>query len=321
MVDGGNYNGRDDHRHRPDQGGAHLFPRQDRLPAPGDRLCGSRRRAGAVLLRPDRRQPQLAHRRGPSGQTISAADCAQVAKAVDAVEFRTPPTQCNFQPLLAQDAPAVCPPGTTAKKLFVDNFENGTASADRLTETHRRNAGGLHAARLVGRRRPAGRPSGPGVLRRRSDQGGTCAAGRRREWRAAPRQPGHHRAKQLGPAPRIVFDHWVATEAGWDGGNVKISVNGGAWQVIPDVGVRLQPLQREAHQPCPGQHQSARRPAGLHGHATAAPLTAPGAGRSSTSPGSQSARTRSSCASTSGTDGCGGTFGWYVDDLQVVQCR
>ncbi len=22
-----------------------------------------------------------------------------------------------------------------------------------------------------------------------------------------------------------------------------------------------------------------------------------------------------------GTDGCGGTFGWYVDDLQVVQCR
>ena len=33
-------------------------------------------------------------------------------------------------------------------------------------------------------------------------------------------------------APMLTFDHWVATEAGWDGGNLKISVNGGPWQLI-----------------------------------------------------------------------------------------
>ena len=44
----------------------------------------------------------------PSGEIISAADCAQVAKAVLAVELRTPPTQCNFQPLLAQNPPDRC---------------------------------------------------------------------------------------------------------------------------------------------------------------------------------------------------------------------
>ena len=135
MVDGGNYNGQTDHRHRPHQGGPCLLPRQDRLPAPGHRLCGSRRCAGAVLLRPDRRQPQLAHRRHPRGRPSSAADCAQVEKAVDAVEFRTPPAQCNFQPVLAQNAPAVCPPGNREEALL-DNFENGTASADRFIETH-----------------------------------------------------------------------------------------------------------------------------------------------------------------------------------------
>ena len=25
---------------------------------------------------------------------------------------------------------------------------------------------------------------------------------------------------------RLTFVHWIATEGGWDGGNVKISVNG-----------------------------------------------------------------------------------------------
>jgi hypothetical protein len=31
----------------------------------------------------------------------------------------------------------------------------------------------------------------------------------------------------------LVFDHYVATEDGWDGANLKISVNGGPWDLIP----------------------------------------------------------------------------------------
>ncbi|MBL0148428.1 MAG: hypothetical protein IPP87_06720 [Ideonella sp.] len=30
----------------------------------------------------------------------------------------------------------------------------------------------------------------------------------------------------------MTFDHWVSTETGWDGGNLKISVNGGAWALV-----------------------------------------------------------------------------------------
>lgn len=33
--------------------------------------------------------------------------------------------------------------------------------------------------------------------------------------------------------PHVAFDHWVATEGGWDGGNLKISVNGGAYSLVP----------------------------------------------------------------------------------------
>ena len=34
-------------------------------------------------------------------------------------------------------------------------------------------------------------------------------------------------------SPRLSFDHYVATEAGYDGGNVKYSLNGGDFAVIP----------------------------------------------------------------------------------------
>ena len=32
---------------------------------------------------------------------------------------------------------------------------------------------------------------------------------------------------------KLSFDHYVATEPGYDGGNVKVSVNGGAFTQIP----------------------------------------------------------------------------------------
>src|SRR5262249_27830279 len=35
------------------------------------------------------------------------------------------------------------------------------------------------------------------------------------------------------PGPKLTFEHYVATEAGWDGGNVQFSLNGGAWTLVP----------------------------------------------------------------------------------------
>jgi Ca2+-binding RTX toxin-like protein len=34
---------------------------------------------------------------------------------------------------------------------------------------------------------------------------------------------------------RMTFEHYVATEAGWDGGNLKVSINGGSYVVPPDA--------------------------------------------------------------------------------------
>ncbi len=69
----------------------------------------------------------------PSGQIISAADVAQVHKAMLAVEMRNPPTQCGFQPLLAQDPPALCDGGGKATQLFHDDFDNALSAGTSAT--------------------------------------------------------------------------------------------------------------------------------------------------------------------------------------------
>ena len=52
-----------------------------------------------------------------------------------AVEMRTPPTFCNFQPLLAQNPPALCTTGS-AMQIFKDNFDSGGSFTDRWTVSH-----------------------------------------------------------------------------------------------------------------------------------------------------------------------------------------
>jgi Zn-dependent metalloprotease len=255
---------------------------------------------------------------GPSGEVISTADCSQVAKAILATEMRTPPTQCNFQPLLAQNPPAVCPPGKTAKKLFFDNFENGTASADRFTETHEgTTADFTERDWSVASNLPDGRPGkaffGPDY------PGGTCAPGGD-ETAVLHLDSPVITVPSTAPAPRVVFDHWVATEAGWDGGNVKISVNGGAWQLLPDAAfiynaynATLFTAGQGNSNPIAGQ----RAFTGSDGGAVDGSW-----GRSIIDlTGIANRKDKIRLRFDLGNDGCFGTFGWYVDDLQVLQCR
>jgi hypothetical protein len=61
---------------------------------------------------------------GVSSEVFSPADCAEVEKMIEAVELRTPPTQCNFQPLLAQNPPDRCAADTRQVDIFRDTFES-----------------------------------------------------------------------------------------------------------------------------------------------------------------------------------------------------
>jgi Zn-dependent metalloprotease len=254
----------------------------------------------------------------PSGQIISSADCGEVHEAILATEMRTPPTQCNFQPILAKNPPAVCPPGKTAKKLFVDNFENGTASADRFFETHTAVTPADFTERdwIVVGGLPDDRPGRAfyGV----DYQGGTCAAGGDESGVLHLDTP-VITVPSTAPMPRVAFDHWIATEAGWDGGNVKISVNGGPWTLIPEAAFIYNDYNATL-QPAPNNtNPLASQPAftGSDGGSVDGSW-----GRSIINlSGIANKNDKIQLRFDLGTDGCGGTYGWYIDDLQVLQCR
>ncbi len=253
----------------------------------------------------------------PSGQTISAPDCAQVAAAVAAVELRTPPSQCNFQPLLAQAPPPLCSSGF-ASHLFHDNFESGNSSTARWSASH----SGITADftprdwQVVGDLPDdrAGRAFfGP------NPNIGTCGVGGDETAVLHLVSP-----EIVIPAsvtdPKLTFDHWVATEAGWDGGNLKISVNGGPWQLVQAADFQYNPYNLTLFTVGQGNSNPiAGEPAfsGSDGGAVEgswgrsivnlAPYAAP--------------KSKIRLRFDIGNDGCAGLFGWYLDDVNVYTCR
>jgi hypothetical protein len=119
---------------------------------------------------------------------------------------------------------------------------------------------------------------------------------------------------------RMAFDHWMASEAGWDGGNVKISVNGGPWELIDftdfvynSYNVFLFSAAQGNTNPIAGEQAFSGTDGGavdgtwgrsiidLEGYAVP----------------NDKIRLRFDI----GNDGCNGAFGWYVDDVSVFQCR
>jgi Zn-dependent metalloprotease len=249
----------------------------------------------------------------PSGEIISADDCAQVAKTALAVEFRTPATQCNFQPLLAQSPPAFCAIGSPTV-IAADNFDGGRRASLKwsLSTTPAPN----YKTRDWGvvNNLPGGRP-GYAMFVADPDIG-TCGAGG--DASSSHRLDSADITIPAGATNlRMSFDHYVATESGYDGGNVKVSVNGGAFVTVAAGDFVYNPyngtlLASGNSNPLAGQAAfngtDAGSVAGTWGRSiiNLAPYAVPG--------------DRVKLRFEFGKDCGGGRVGWYVDDVQVYRC-
>ena len=123
LVEGGHVQRPHDRGDRSRQGRAPLLPRHDGLPDPDDATSSttpthSWRHATTSWPQAGtcRGSAPTATPAGPSGESMTAADCAQVAEMIAAVEFRTDPAaQCNFQPVLQPGEPPVCAGDSTTR--------------------------------------------------------------------------------------------------------------------------------------------------------------------------------------------------------------
>ena len=247
---------------------------------------------------------------------ITAADCAAVGAMAQAVELRTEPVQCNFQPLLAKNAPDICADYQNRSVFFRENFTDGLAGWDLTSESvfGGREFNWRPDATLPGNR--AGRAAFAVDPQDGSCSGDTADFSGVSEMTSRPILiPGSNQK-----APRLSFDHYVATETGFDGGNLKISVNSGPFEVVPDSAyIFNEPLTIAT------AAQGNTNPlAGEDG------FTGTDGGEVFGSWGeSQVDLTMLGVRSGDaiqlkfdfGRDGCGGLDGWYVDDIEVSTCK
>jgi Zn-dependent metalloprotease len=257
----------------------------------------------------------------PSGQVITSTDVEQVHQATLAVELRTPPAQCGFKPLLAPNPPEdnCAGPQMVQTLLFEDSFENDPLTrwsisrdvTDESTFTPR-DWTWVHLL-------PDGRtgsaffaldpydlcdfpePGEAGVLHLES--------------------PVITLPKLVTPAAHLSFEHWVATEELFDGGQVMISVNDGPFELIPPSAFIFNSYNATLFPPVPGMwNPRAGQPA-----------------FTGTDGGSLQGSWGKSIVDLTGhalpgdrvkfrwdfsTDVCfGNNLGWYLDNVRVYACR
>lgn len=247
------------------------------------------------------------------GQVITASDCSQVDAAIAATEMEEPPVACG-RPVLEQGAPAPCPDGST---LFAEDWETGT---DGWTIEHTavdpNRYGGFDFAAssdLPDR-------SGSAAFARAS-RASACPAATVAGNRVYTTTANNPAGVVSITSPEITaagsttlrFDHYVATEEK-DGGNVLVSVNGGAFVEVPTDAY----LHNAPKTVLPAANPKARQRA----------WSGPDAGLLTGSWGTSVADLSALVAPgdtfrlrfEEGQDCAGGLTGWYIDDVAVLSC-
>ena len=252
---------------------------------------------------------------GPSGQSITAADCAVVDEMIAAVELRTDPTaQCNFQPLLKQNPPPLCTNQKNPPVIYLEDFEDGLAGWTLTNQGVYSGWPGLDWTQAT--TLPGGRLSSAAFAvdpdAGNCDQGAGDISGRM----SMESPPIHIPKSDTLNTPRLSFEHYVASEFTFDGGNLKISINGGPYTLVPASAYLFNPYNTTLQPTNPLATQ-----AGFSG--TDGGQVTGSWGQSQINlaalgvkPG-DTIRLRFDF----GMDGCAGIDGWYVDDVKVSACN
>ncbi|WP_194289056.1 MULTISPECIES: M4 family metallopeptidase [unclassified Nocardioides] len=251
-----------------------------------------------------------------SDEVIDAADCASVTAVAAAVELDQEPTQCDFKPLLDPDAPELeCGDGLQTEVVWSEDFEDGLAGWTQDEELTFEAGHGYEWTTVADA--PGGHTSQVAFAPDPADEG-SCAGDAddvsSRNGLISPVL-----TLPAGTSPRMTFDHYVATEASWDGGNVKVSVNGGDFELLPEKAFLFNgpnaPLATEAED---NTNPMAGEPAwtGTDGGEIRGSWGQTQVDLSTIGKAGDSLQFRFDM----GRDGCNGIDGWYVDDIEVVVC-
>ena len=251
---------------------------------------------------------------GPSGQAITAGDCAAVDEMIEAVELRTDPAvQCNFQPLLKQNPPPLCTNQKNPPVLYAEDFEDGLAG---WTLTNQGVFSGWPGLDWSSSSSLPGGRSGLAAFAIDPNAGNCDGGAGDISGRMSLESPPIPIPASNTLSPRLTFEHYIASEFTFDGGNLKISINGGAYTLVPLSAFTFNPYNTTLQPTNPLATQ-----AGFSGTDGGQVTGSWGQSQINLSmlgvkPG-DTIRLRFDF----GMDGCAGIDGWYVDDIKVRACN
>ena len=259
---------------------------------------------------------------GPSGESFTAADCQAVAVMIAAVELRTDPTeQCNFTPLLDPNTPPLCAPGEDSRRLYREDFEHPQGLRGWTLTNEGVFAGWPDLDWVQDSSLPGGR-SGRAAFAEEPDAG-DCAGGANdisgvmRLESPVIRLRGTPNTQSM----KLSFDHYVATELGWDGGNLKISVNGGPYVLVPASAFTFNSYNMTLQTAAAGNTNPLAGEPGFTGTDGGQVTGSWGQSHVDLSALGVGARDEIRLRFDFGMDGCTGIDGWYVDDVVVSACE
>lgn len=263
---------------------------------------------------------------GASGESITDDDCAQVAKLTQAIELRKAPLQCEFEPLLAKNEPPMCTDRNgPAKLVFNANFESNPIVTDTLnipasawTISNTQFFSGFPVvdwAWTGSKALPGGRNGKAVFADNLIDEDGNCSEDVGDSTRLMSLLSPIITLPGNTTVPQLSFNHYVMTEFEYDGGNLKISVNGGPFKSIERRDFSFNPYNT--------QFKVGSALVGDIGFSGSDGGTVKGSWGKSRVNLSNYAKPgdKIQIRFDFGTDGCGGLNGWYVDDVEVFYCE
>jgi Zn-dependent metalloprotease len=255
-----------------------------------------------------------------SGISITAGDLAELQKALLAVEMRAE-NNCGFVALLQPLAP-LCGGGLESNAIYFENFEDGLTG---WTPTNAAGSGSNWTSHdwVADTSAPDGRIGTVafGVNTNAGDCDGNQQNGVISLTSPIITIPANT------TAPELAFDHYVSMELGWDGGNIQVSVGGGAFANVPAAAFIANGYNATLNTPAQGNNnplasQQAFTGAdggsvsGSWGQSRINLLLLTGGLVVDNSGSAQTVQFRWRV----GQDGCSGWDGWYIDDVRVYSC-
>jgi len=243
-----------------------------------------------------------------SADVITAADCAAVDAAMLATQMREWPSQCNFETVLDPDAVAI--PGDI--EVFSETFDGQPSS---WTLSNEGVFPEYESRDWIWTEVVPDGGYGGAFFAMDSPDLGNCQSGSN-DQSGVVHLDSPSIALPIATRPVLSFDHYVATEDRVDGGNLKISVNGGAFELVSGDAFLFNAYNDELLAAQWNDNPLAGEEAFIGTNAT----TYRGSWGQSQIDLSTYARGGDTIVLRFdfGTDGCEGQDGWYVDNIRLV---